>query len=295
MWHVMEKRDNQLIEDEILHGAGSSAFVYSFKIKGKEISGVSVVGARYLATKYGGLKHRILSSTQKDGARFTYRTYPDRETRQDVSSNMIPDLADEPDYYSVMVEVEDIKTGNTIQVEAEEKRYEPRDDGSYWEKPHYRKIAQAKAYRNAILDLVPQTVVLAWKIEMLKLQKGEIITDSVIEQKRKSVLTYTASQGIPLLRSAVNDLSMEQIDGLAEAARSKDKARFAAALEGLNLKEGEGDEEKRTQKTNQAPKDSPRKAGRDPEAHGEEDTGAKASGKQEGAGRKRASLFRDDD
>ena len=33
-WHVMEERDNALIADEILHGPGSSTFVYNFEIKG---------------------------------------------------------------------------------------------------------------------------------------------------------------------------------------------------------------------------------------------------------------------
>ena len=39
----MQERDNALIRDELLHGAASDAFVYSFDIKGKNVTGVSVV------------------------------------------------------------------------------------------------------------------------------------------------------------------------------------------------------------------------------------------------------------
>ena len=47
-WHVMQERDNALIRDELMHGAASKAFVYSFDIKGKNVTGISVVGAREL-------------------------------------------------------------------------------------------------------------------------------------------------------------------------------------------------------------------------------------------------------
>jgi hypothetical protein len=34
-WHVMDARDNELVSNEILHGAGSSTFVYDFEISGQ--------------------------------------------------------------------------------------------------------------------------------------------------------------------------------------------------------------------------------------------------------------------
>ncbi len=77
-WHVMEERDNALIADEILHGPGSSKFVYSFAIAGQRepVSGISVVGARHLAAHYKGLKHRVVAAIQKTGALFTFTSYP---------------------------------------------------------------------------------------------------------------------------------------------------------------------------------------------------------------------------
>src|SRR5215470_9213911 len=71
-WHVMERRDEELIADEILNGAGSSKFVYSFDIQGTAVSGISVIGARHLAAHYGGLKHRLVASAQKTGEMFVF-------------------------------------------------------------------------------------------------------------------------------------------------------------------------------------------------------------------------------
>ena len=291
-WHVMDRRDNQLIEDEILHGSGSASFVYNFKIKGKDVSGVSVVGARHLAAHYGGMKHKIVASIQKDGALHTFTSYPTEERAMAVNVAVIPELQGEPDFYACLIELTDLKTGNTLQVEVRERRYESRDDGSQWEKPHYQRIAQSKAYRNGVINIIPQDVVLRWKLEMLKLQKSEVITDSVIEQKRKGIMTYTASQGIPLLRHVVNDLTMEQIDGLAEAARTKDKEKFMAALGGLNLTEQQkesGVEQEKPQKRVEAPKEHPAKEGRREEAHGEESP--REGGKTEAPAKRRLSLF----
>jgi hypothetical protein len=294
-WHVIERRDNQLIEDEILHGSGSASFVYSFKVKGKEVTGVSVVGARHLAAHYGGMKHRIVASTQKDGELHTFTSYPSEQAGMSASVSIMPELAREPDYYAVVIEVMDLKSGNTLQVEARERRFESRDDGSQWEKPHYQKIAQSKAYRNAVINLIPQDVILKWKLEMLKLQKGEVVTDSVLEQKRKSVLAYTANQGIPLLRHMVNELTMEQIEGLSEAAKTKDRSKFMAALGGLNLIEKEKDvEQEKAPERAEGPQERPTQAGGREEAHGEEGAG-KDKKTEEAAPAKRPSLFRRDE
>jgi hypothetical protein len=236
-YFVMNQRDNELIEDEILQGAGSRSFVYSFKIGGKQVSGISVIGARHLAATYGGMRHRIIASIQKDGALHTITSYPTEDRPMAQSAAILPELAHEPDYYQCLVELTDLKSGNTLQVEARERRFEQRDDGSQWEKPHFQKIAQSKAYRNAVINIIPQDVVLRWKLQQLALT--ETITDDVIGQKRKAILAYTAKAAIPLAREAVSQLTMEQISALSDVAREGDKARFMDALDGLGLrKEG---------------------------------------------------------
>ena len=87
-WYVMDQRDNALIADEVLHGPGSTSFVYRFDITpGKEVTGISVIGARHLANHYQGLKHRIVASEEKRGATIEFKAYPSRnqprrQTRQ---------------------------------------------------------------------------------------------------------------------------------------------------------------------------------------------------------------------
>ena len=117
-YHVMDRRDDELVAEELLHGAMSSAFVYNFEIAGTHVIGISVVGARHLAAHYRGLRHRIVASTEKVGALFTFKLYPAREMPMLVSRNVVNELAQEPDFYSVVVEIEDIKSGNTLQVRA---------------------------------------------------------------------------------------------------------------------------------------------------------------------------------
>src|SRR5262245_28913046 len=75
-WHVMDQRDDELVADEILNGAGSHAFVYDFEIQGTQVFGISVVGARHLAAHYRGLKHRLVASQHKIGELFTFTSYP---------------------------------------------------------------------------------------------------------------------------------------------------------------------------------------------------------------------------
>src|SRR5271155_4120180 len=175
-WHVMEERDNALIADEILHGPGSSTFVYSFTIAGSRdpVTGISVVGARHLAAHYKGLKHRLVASMQKTGSLFVFTSYPAENLPMAVSASTVPELEAEDDFYAAVVEMVDIKTGNAIQVERRELRYEERRGGGYFERPNYATIAQSKAYRNAVLALVPQDIVIAWKVAMLRLKKEEI-------------------------------------------------------------------------------------------------------------------------
>ncbi len=234
-WHVMNERDNALIADEVLAGSGSSKFVYNFAIAGTTVTGISVIGARHLAAAYGGIKHRMIASTLKRGALFIFTTYPADGNAMSVRVEKIEELRDEPDYYSALIEITDVKKGNTVQNEATEFRLEKRRDGSYYERPHFQKIAQAKAFRNGVLSVIPQDVQLAWKEEMLKLHKDDIITESVISQKRAGVLRFSAAKGLSIDRHAVEALTLDQIAGLADAARGGDLALFIGAAGALGL------------------------------------------------------------
>ena len=194
-YHVMNERDNALIADEVLHGAGSSTFVYNFEIQGKQVAGISVVGARHLAAHYKGLQHRIVASMEKIGPVFTFTAYPG-EHPMSVSCSVVAELAGEPDFYAAVVEMTDLKTGNKIQTERREARLEQRRDGSTYERPNYATIAQSKAYRNAILTLIPQDIVIMWREQMLKLKKSETITASVLDEKRSNVLRFAAQRAL---------------------------------------------------------------------------------------------------
>ena len=219
-WHVMEARDDALIRDEILHGAGSSTFVYSFDIGGgKIVSGISVVGARHLAHYYKGLKHRMVASTAKTGKLLTFTSYPSEFGNMSMTTAVLDDLEAEEDFYSAICEVIDLKTGNSIQVERREARYEERRGGGWFERPNYPTIAQSKAYRNAILALLPQDVIIPWKLEQLRLKKEEVITAGVLDEKRANVLHFAAQKAIALDRHAVEGLTLDQIGGLGDAAR----------------------------------------------------------------------------
>ena len=236
-WHVMEERDNALIADEVLHGPGSSKFVYSFDIAGQRepATGISVVGARHLANHYKGLRHRLVASTQKTGSLFTFTSYPAENMPMMVSCSVVPELEDEDDYYAAICEVTDIKTGNALQVERRELRYGERQGGGHFERPHYATIAQSKAYRNAVLALIPQDIAIRWKLDMLRLKKEEVITELVIDQKRANVLQFAAQRAIALDRQAIDHLTLDQIAGLGDAAREGRLPAFVEAARALGL------------------------------------------------------------
>ena len=242
-WHVINDRDNALIADEVLNGSGSSKFVYQFNLAGTNVTGISVVGARHLASSYGGIKHRMIASTLKRGSLFTFTSYPSDGSPMRVSAQVIPELADEDDFYSALVEITDVKKGNAVQVEHSETRQEKRRDGSRYDRPHYQKIAQAKAYRNGVLSVIPQDVQLEWKEQMLRLGKSDVVTKSVIAEKRAGVLQFAAAKGIPVDRHAIESLTMDQIAGLSEAARTKDAAQFTNAAAALGIVQGAQAEE----------------------------------------------------
>lgn len=240
LWVVMDQRDNTLIEQEILHGAGSSKYVYDFRVAGSQVSGISVIGARELAATYGGIQHSLVGSIAKLGQMFIMKSY----RPMDLRVQMIPELAAEPDYYEVLAEIKDVKTGNTVMAERRETRLEKRsadarnnnpDLPEWYERPHYQTIAQSKAYRNGVLSLIPQHVQLEWKQEMLTLKKTDIITGSVLAEKQSGVLRYGAAKAIGLDRHAVEGLTLDQISGLSDAIREGRTEQFVHAAEALGL------------------------------------------------------------
>jgi hypothetical protein len=235
-WHVMEERDDALIADEILNGPGSSSFVYSFDIKpGQTVTGISVIGAKHLANHYGGLQHRLVASMQKTNALFTFTSYPAEGMPMMVSTAILPELADEEDFFASVCEIKDLKTGNSIQIERRELRFEERRGGGHYERPNYATIAQSKAYRNAVLALIPQDVAIRWKADMLKLKKSETITASVLDEKRTQVIRFAAQRALGLDRRAVEKLTLDQISGLGDAAREGRLPAFVEAAKALGL------------------------------------------------------------
>ena len=233
-WHVMNQRDNQLIADELMYGSVTRKYVYEFNIAGTPVTGISVIGARQLAYTYGGLKHSIISTTLKQGRRFVFTTLPRPGVPQSIAVQLLDELAEEPDFYTCLVELADVKTGNTFQDEATELRFEQKRDGSWFERPHYQKIAQAKAFRNGILHLLPQDVQLAWKARCLELSDKTAITEDVMNEKRSGVLSFAARHAIPVSRQALAAIGFDQIAGLSDAARSGLEP-FRASLSALGL------------------------------------------------------------
>ena len=234
IYHAMSDRDESLIADEILHGALSDKFIYSFKISGKEVSGISVRGARQLAQKYGGLKHRIIASADKRGKRCKFTSYPSPGCPMQVHYSISEEFSDEPDYYECVVEVMDVKTGNTIQKTRQEKRFEHKQDGTPYERPNYTVIAESKAYRNAILDLLPQEVLLEFLSECKKLGKMDDVTESAIDLKRANCIKFAASHGLAIDRRALAEQNFATLEGLGESVK-QGLGVFTEACKSLGL------------------------------------------------------------
>ena len=240
-WYVMDQRDTRLIQDEIMGGPRSSKFVYDFSIAGAKVRGISVIGARELASYYGRIRHRLVSSTRKVGALFVFTTYPHEGITSSMQTVLLPELKNEPDGYEAVCEVEDVHTGNRMMAAKFQSQWEwiegkrEGEQGRHRENAHFATIAQSKAQRNAILMIVPQSIQLEWMEKMSDLGKNVVITSGVLEEKRDGVLRYGASQGIPIDRDVLGTLLLEQIMGLSEAARTKDKDTFLAAAIALRL------------------------------------------------------------
>jgi hypothetical protein len=236
MWHVVNERDNALIADEIAHGVASPIFVYQFDIAGHPVSGISTKGSQYLAQEHGGLKHKIISALEKRGAIISFQRFESGEGPPIGYTSLPGELAEEPDFYSVVVEVTDIKTGNSVQVERREQRFEARRDRSLYERPNFQTIAQSKARRNAYLILIPQAVQVEFLQRMLKLPKNTMdLTPSLMDEKRGHILRYAAQQGIALDRGAIHRLTLDQISGLGDAARLGQLPAFVQSARALGL------------------------------------------------------------
>lgn len=237
MWHVMDRRDDQLVRDEALQGVTSDTFVYEFKIQGKEVSGISVRGAAHLAHLYGGIKHRLIASVDKRGNLFTFKTYPAPGQPMSVTVQRIPELAGDDDYFEVVVEVEDVKNGNSIQVTKKQMAVGHGQNGTY-QIQHHEILAESKAFRNAVLRVVSQDVVNDFKMRALKAKHGADVTSDTIDAKRTGILQYAAKHALSIDRERVNALVYAQIAGLAEAARQGIE-QFKASAAALGLVAGE--------------------------------------------------------
>lgn len=234
IFHAMDRRDNTLIENELILGSGSSAFVYSFQMDGKTVAGVSVIGARHVAATYGGIKHRFVTSTQKVGGMLIHKSYPTEGHPGSVSIEHHAALEGHDDFYECVVEISDIKTGNSLQVEKREFAQDSRRDGSKYDRKHYQLIAQSKAFRNGVLDIIPQDVLIKWKAAQLALGKGVDITGSVLEEARDNLVKWGTANALTLDRSAIEQLTMDQLDGL-KAAAQRGKSAFVPAAVAVGL------------------------------------------------------------
>lgn len=228
VWHVMQARDEQLIRDSVLHGTIIKDYVYSFSIKGQTVTGISVVGARQLAVEYKGIKSRLVGSAEKTGSMFVFRSFDPMS----INVQHIPELGDEPDYYECILEISDIKTGNSIQVRKKENRQESKRDGTLYERPHYDVIAESKAFRNGVLSIIPQSVVAEFEQKALK--SGNGTNEKTIEQRREELSAYAAKHGIKVDRNKLANLTYSEISGLAVASQAG-KAAFIESLTGIGI------------------------------------------------------------
>lgn len=231
-YHVMQQRDEQLIEDELLRGSASKAFVYDFDIKGSRVTGVSIVGARQLASEYGGIKSKIVATVEKRGALFIFRSFDPLN----IHTTVLHELAEETDYYECIMQVDDIKTGNSTQVRKKEAKTERKRDGGTFDRPHYDVVADSKARRNGILDVLPQSVILAFKQKHLA--AGNVSNEKTFDQLRAGALQFSAKYGITLRRHVLQQLTYAEIAGIGGAAGLGIDA-FKKACEAVGLIEAE--------------------------------------------------------
>lgn len=227
-WHAMQARDDQLIRDSVLHGYTGKEYVYQFKISGQMVTGVSVVGARELASHYGGIKARIVASVDKTGSLFVFKSFEPLA----IQAQVIPQLADEEDFYEVVMEITDIKTGNSLQVRKKETKKERRRDGTEYERPHYDVIAESKAFRKGVLSIIPQNVIA--EFERRALSAGNTSNEKTIDEYRQGVVAYATKHAIPIDRQSVSELTYAEISGLGSACKESVEA-FRNAADSLGV------------------------------------------------------------
>jgi hypothetical protein len=233
-WHVMQERDNALIRDHIIHGYASKDFVYSFDISGKKVAGISVVGARELASQYGGIKSKIMATVEKRGAMFIFRQF----SPMSIEVRTIRELEQETDFYECVMEISDIKTGNSIEVRKKENRLEQRSSqkgGGWYERPHYDVIAESKAYRNGVLSILPQNVISEFEARCLN--AGNTSKEKTIDQIREGIIAFSTKNGLHMNKQEVSKLSFAEISGLRESARDIQAFKEAATALGLLIPE----------------------------------------------------------
>lgn len=227
-WHVMQERDNALIRDELMHGAASKSFVYEFDIKGSKVRGISVVGARELASQYKGIKSKIVATIEKRGALFIFRTF----SPLSIETRVLYELEGDDDFYECVMEVSDIKTGNSIEVRKKESRTEKKRDGTTYERPHYDVICESKAFRNGVLSVLPQSVIKEFQKKCLEV--GNTSDEKTIQQLRAGALAHAAKNGVALDRQALQELGYDEVRGLgAAAAQGLDAFKRSAIALGL--------------------------------------------------------------
>lgn len=266
LYHAMSDVDDALIRDDVLHGQMSNAFVYSFEVAGKRVTGISVVGARHLARHYGKLKHKFVASVEKTGRRLLFRSYDP----PGVQLQVLDGLEDEPDFYECLVEVVDVHSGNSIQTRSREDRHGTRQDGSLFDRPNFTKICDSKAYRNAVLALCPQDVQEVFKQECLKAGKVMDLSANAIEKRRAGVLSFATKAGLAVDRRVIENATWAQLDGLSSAARDGSVTDFERALDSLGgvkadakIIEHKAEEEKKPAATTNKKRGRPRKADAD--------------------------------
>jgi hypothetical protein len=254
-WHAMNARDTMQIEQEVMHGTSDASFVYAMLIKGKLVSGVSVVGARQLVTEYGGMRSQLVASTEKKGALFVFRQFRPMA----IDTRVIHELESLPDYYEAVLELTDIKTGNSVEVRKAETSVGVSNSGSQYEKPHYATIAESKAFRNGVLSLIPQAVVKQFQNKCLKraLEMGAfdasesanlkaavqkflrtaneapVSVEKTIDQLRDGCMAYATKHGISIDRNVLANLAYAELVGLGQA--SKVENGFLPAAQALGL------------------------------------------------------------
>lgn len=228
-YHAMQERDAMLIRDEVLHGYTGKEYVYDFEVAGTKVRGVSAIGSRALASFYGGIQSRLIASIDKTGALFVCKGFEPFS----VHAQIVRELAEEEDFYEVLMEVTDIKTGNRTQVRKKEyKREYSKAKKQWYERPHYDTIAESKAKRNGILELVPQDVIQRF-IELC-VKQGNTKTEKTLDQLRAGALAFASKNAIPLDRDALGELTYDQIFGMGQAAQAG-VAQFKESVYALGL------------------------------------------------------------